>query len=143
MAGLRGGVGALVLDADGLSKIAEGNSRAVSFAKDAYDLRAPVIVAASTLAEVLRGGPRDSNVHRVLRRIDVSPIDKTKARAAGELLGRLRLSGHENALDALVAVVALAQPRPVVLLTSDTDDMTRLTHEPGRPARERIAVVRI
>jgi predicted nucleic acid-binding protein len=143
MAGLRGRVGALVLDADGLSKFAEGNSRAVSFAKDAYDLQAPVIVAASTLAEVLRGGGRDSNVHRVLRRIDVSPIDKTKARAAGELLGRLGLSGHENALDALVAVVALAQPRPVVLLTSDTDDMTRLTHEPGRPARERIAVVRI
>ena len=143
MAGLRGGVGALVLDADGLCKFAEGNSRAVSFAKDAYDLQAPVVVAASTLAEVLRGGPRDSRVHRVLRRIDISPIDKTQARAAGELLGRLGLSGHENALDALVAIVALAQPRPVVLLTSDADDMTRLTDEPGRPRRERIAVVRI
>ena len=129
--------------AGGAGPIAAGNSRAVSFAKDAYDLQAPVIVAASTLAEVLPGGGRDSDVHRVLRRIDVSPIDKTKARAAGELLGRLGLSGHENALDALVAVVALAQPRPVVLLTSHTDDMTRLTHEAGRPARERIAVVRI
>lgn len=143
MAGLRGGVGALVLDADGLSKFAEGNSRAVSFAKDAYDVRAPVVVAASTLAEVLRGGPRDSRVHRVLRRIDIAPIDMTEARAAAELLGRLRLSGHENALDALVAIVALAQPRPVVLLTSDTEDMTRLTEEPERPPRERIAVVRI
>jgi predicted nucleic acid-binding protein len=143
VAGLRGGVGALVLDADGLSKFAEGNSRAVSFAKDAYDVRAPVVVAASTLAEVLRGSPRDSRVHRVLRRIDIAPIDMTKARAAGELLGRLRLSGHENALDALVAIVALAQPRPVVLLTSDTEDMTRLTEEPERPLRERIAVVRI
>lgn len=143
MAGLRGGVGALVLDADGLSKFAEGNSRAVSFAKDAYDVRAPVVVAASTLAEVLRGGPRDSRVHRVLRRIDIAPIDMTEARAAAELLGRLRLSGHESALDALVAIVALAQPRPVVLLTSDTEDMTRLTEEPERPPRERIAVVRI
>src|SRR5262245_19580528 len=89
MAGLRGGVGTLVLDADGLSKFAEGNSRAVSFAKDAYDLRAPVVVAASTLTEVLGGSTRDSHVHRVLRRIDISPIDMTKARAAGELLGRL------------------------------------------------------
>ena len=30
-----------------------------------------------------------------------------------------RKSGHEHALDALLAVVAMGQPRPVVLLTSD------------------------
>jgi hypothetical protein len=51
--------------------------------------------------------------------------------------------GHRCALDALLAVVALSQPRPVVLLTSDTDDMTKLTEEPGRPEKERVAVVRI
>lgn len=143
MAGLRGGVGALVLDADGLAKLAAGNSRAVSFVIDAHDSRARVIVAASTLTEVLRGGPRDSPVHRVLRRIEISPIDETKARAAGELLGRVGLSGHGHALDALVAVVALAQPRPVVLLTSDAKDMERLTEEPERPRREGVAVVRV
>lgn len=143
MAGLREGVGALVLDADGLAKLAAGNSRAVSFVIDAHDSRARVIVAASTLTEVLRGGPRDSPVHRVLRRIEISPIDETKARAAGELLGRVGLSGHGPALDALVAVVALAQPRPVVLLTSDTKEMERLTEEPERPRREGVAVVRV
>lgn len=143
MAGLRGEVGALVLDADGLAKLAAGNSRAVSFVIDAHDSRARVIVAASTLTEVLRGGPRDSPVHRVLRRIEISPIDETKARAAGELLGRVGLSGHGHALDALVAVVALAQPRPVVLLTSDTKEMERLTEEPERPRREGVAVVRV
>lgn len=143
MAGLREGVGALVLDADGLAKLAAGNSRAVSFVIDAHDSRARVIVAASTLTEVLRGGPRDSPVHRVLRRIEISPIDETKARAAGELLGRVGLSGHGHALDALVAVVALAQPRPVVLLTSDAKDMERLTEEPERPRREGVAVVRV
>jgi len=143
MARLRGRVGALVLDADGLAKLAAGNSRAVSFAMDAHDSQTPVIVAASTLTEVLRGGPRDSPVHRVLRRLEVSPIDESKARMAGELLGRVGLSGHDHALDALVAVVALAQPRPVVLLTSDTKDMGRLTNEPERARRERIAVVRV
>lgn len=143
MAGLRGEVGALVLDADALAKLAAGNSRAVSFVIDAHDSRARVIVAASTLTEVLRGGPRDSPVHRVLRRIEISPIDETKARAAGELLGRVGLSGHGHALDALVAVVALAQPRPVVLLTSDTKEMERLTEEPERPRREGVAVVRV
>jgi predicted nucleic acid-binding protein len=133
----------LILDADGLSKLAEGDSRVVSFAMDAHDLRTPVIIAASTLTEVLRGGPRDSPVHRVLRRIEIAPIDEAKARAAGELLGRARMPGHSHALDALVAVVALAQTRPVVLLTSDTKAMERLTEEPDRPRRERVAVVQV
>jgi hypothetical protein len=37
----------------------------------------------------------------------------------------------------------LAQPRPVVVLTSDTDDMRRLTDEPGRHKAERVGVSRI
>ncbi len=142
MAG-RGGIGALVLDADGLTKLAEGAPRAISFAKDAYAARAPVVVAASTLTEVIRGGPRDAAIHRVLRRIEISPIDEHAARAAGELLGRVGLSGHTHALDALVAVVALDQARPVVLLTSDTHDLQKLTAEPGRRGPDRIAVVRV
>jgi predicted nucleic acid-binding protein len=143
VAELRGRIGALVLDADGLVKLANGDSRAVSFAKDAYELSAPVLIAASTLTEVLRGGPRDSPVHRVLRRIEITSVDEEIAREAGELLGSVGLSGHSHARDALVAVVAMAQPRPVVLLTSGTDDLERLTEEPKRPRRERVAVVRV
>jgi hypothetical protein len=73
----------------------------------------------------------------------VIAVDAEQARAAGELLDRTGLSGHRCALGALLATVAMTQPRPVILLTSDTDDMTKLTHEPNRPARERVAVVRI
>jgi len=79
----------------------------------------------------------------VLRKVTVVPIGQQQGRAAGELLGRTGLSGHRCALDALVAVVALAQQRPTVLLTSDTSDMERLTEEPGRVKAERIAVVHI
>ena len=53
-------------------------------------------------------------------------IDEADGRAAGELLGR-RLSGHRHAVDALLAAVALAQRRPVILLTSDPRDLGRLT----------------
>jgi predicted nucleic acid-binding protein len=81
-------------------------------------------------------------MHRVLNKITVVPVDERLGRAAGELLGRSGLSGHQHALDALLAAVALDQPRPVVLLTSDPGDLSRLTQEPERPARERIAVVR-
>jgi hypothetical protein len=39
--------------------------------------------------------------------------------------------------------VALRQPRPVVLLTSDPVDLAKLTEEPGRPMGERVAVIRV
>jgi hypothetical protein len=53
------------------------------------------------------------------------------------------MSGHRHTVDALLAVVALAQPRPVVLVTSDPEDMARLTEEPERAKAERIAVVTV
>jgi predicted nucleic acid-binding protein len=132
-----------VLDAEGLRKLADGSPRAVSFAKDAQSADAIVVTAASTLTEVLRGGPRDAPVHRILREVSVVPIGQEQGRTAGELLGRTGLSGHRHALDALLAVVAVAQPRPVVVLTSDTDDMRRLTEEPERRKADRIGISRI
>jgi predicted nucleic acid-binding protein len=135
--------GALILDAEGLVKLADGNHFAVSFARDAHDRSGLVMTAASTIAEVLRGGTRDAKLHRVLNQVRVVPVDKALGRAAGELLGRAGLSGHRCTIDALLAAVALGLPRPVVLLTSDPDDMARLTDEPDRPRSERIAVVRV
>jgi predicted nucleic acid-binding protein len=135
--------GTLVLDAEGIVKLASGHPLVLSLAQDTYKARAEIVTSAPTLAEVLRGGPRDAPVHRVLGRVTVVPIGEEQGRAAGELLGRTGLSGHSHALDALLAVVALAQPRPVVLLTSDTEDMRRLTEEPGTRRGERIEVARI
>lgn len=112
-------------------------------AKKAYARDAEIVTAATTLTEVLRGGRRDAPIHQVLRKVRVISIHAEQARTAGELLGQTGLSGHRCALDAVLATVALAQPRPVVLLTSDVDDMAKLTEEAGRPGRERIAIVRI
>lgn len=144
MARLRGRVGGtLVLDAEGLAKLAADHPAAYAWLKAARNRRSAVVTAASTLTEVLRGGPRDARMHRVLGGMTVISIDKQQGRAAGELLGLTGLSGHRCALDALLAAVALAQPRPAVVLTSDADDMRRLTEEPGRRRAERIAVVRV
>ena len=135
--------GSLVLDAGGLVKLATGDPRATAPFEAIRRRRGHVVTAASSLTEVLRGVPRDAALHRVLGRVTTVPIDARLARTAGELLGRVGLSGHQHALDALVAVVALGQPRPVVLLTSDPDDLAALTAEPERPASERVAVVRV
>ena len=144
MAGRRVAVGGtLVLDSEGLSKLTAGDGRARAHLETALARRARVAVSAITLTEVLRGGPRDAAVHRVLSRIKVVPVSPEVARRAGELLGATGLSGHRCAIDAVVAATALGLERPVALLTSDPDDMTRLVEESERPKAQRIAVIRV
>jgi predicted nucleic acid-binding protein len=135
--------GTLVLDAEGLAKLAAGDARTRGYLDSAVARGARVAVSAITLTEVLRGGPRDAAVHRVLSRITMVPVSAAVARRAGELLGTTGLSGHRCAIDAVVATTARAAERPVVLLTSDPDDMSRLVEEPERPKAQQIAVIRV
>ncbi len=135
--------GALVLDSHGLSRLAAGDARAHAYLDSARARRGRVATSAITLTETLRGGPRDAPVHRVLSRITVVPVTAQIARLAGELLGATGLSGHRCAIDAVVAATALRLERPVVLLTSDPDDMNGLVEEPDRPKAERIVVVHV
>ena len=135
--------GTLVLDSEGLAKLAAGDARARGYLDSARARGARVAVSAITLTETLRGGPRDAAVHRVLSRIAVVPVTTEIARQAGELLGTTGLAGHRCAIDAVVAATALGRERPVVLLTSDPDDLGRLTEEPARPKARRVAVVHV
>ena len=89
--------------------------------EDGVDL----FVAAATLAEVLRGHPRDALIHRLLLGLKVRVVDEQLGRAAGERIGRTQVRGNTT-LDALVAEVASSMPRPVVVLTADYDDITAL-----------------
>ena len=137
------GDGTLVLDAQGLAKLAAGDPAVRALVQTAHQRYDNVVTAASTLTEVLRGGASDARMHRVLQRVTVASIDKAVGRKAGELLGAAGLSGHRCAVDAMLAAVALAQRRPALLLTSDPDDMARLTEDPNRSKRERIAVIKV
>ena len=143
MAGRRLAGGTLVLDGEGLSKLAAGDARVRGYLDSARVRGARVAVSALTLTETLRGGPRDATVHRVLARIAVVPVTAAIARRAGELLGTTGLSGHRCAIDAVVAATALDSERPIVLLTSDPDDMNRLVEEPGRPKPQRVVVAHV
>jgi predicted nucleic acid-binding protein len=135
--------GTLVLDSEGLSKLAAGDARARAHLETAIARRARVVASAMTLTEVLRGGPRDAAVHRVLSRITVVPVSRELGHHAGELLGATGLQGSRCAIDAIVAATALERERPVVLLTSDPDDLSRLVEEPERPKAQRIRVVQV
>ncbi|WP_461003966.1 type II toxin-antitoxin system VapC family toxin [Streptomonospora sediminis] len=135
--------GALVLDCEGLRKIAAGNEKARALQVTALRRRARIVVSALTLTETLRGGPRDAAVHLVLSRVVILPVTAEIARCAGELLGATGLSGHRCAIDAVVAATALEQPRPAVLMTSDPDDMNRLVEEPELAKKERVTVAHV
>jgi predicted nucleic acid-binding protein len=142
MAGRRvTGSGTLVLDSEGLSKLSQGDKRARAHLEAARRRRARVVTSALTLTEVLRGGSRDAAVHRVLARVEVVPVSPEIGRASGELLGGTGLSGHRCAVDSVVAATALRQPRPVLVLTSDPEDLAVLVEEPERPRSERVVVV--
>jgi predicted nucleic acid-binding protein len=137
------GGGTIVLDCEGLSKLAAGDQRTRGYLDSAREKSARVAVSAITLTEVLRGSPRDAPVHRVLSRINVAPVTGAIARRAGELLGTTGLSGHRCAIDAVVAATALEMERPVLLLTSDLDDLGKLVEEPERPEAVRIVVIHV
>lgn len=61
-----------------------------------------------------------------LSRVKVEPVTEQAAKAVAELLEGDGLHGHKYAVDATVAEVALRQPKPVAVLTSDSDDMTQI-----------------
>jgi predicted nucleic acid-binding protein len=119
----------LLLDAEGLSKAAKDDVLAGAWLKKALQEQARVVVCAVTLAEVLRGGPRDASVHRVLGKVNVVPVNEALGRAAGELLGR---AGGSDTVDALVAATASGLPGEVLVLTSDQADLGRLTEGNAR-----------
>lgn len=137
------GAGTLFLDSDGVTKLAAGDPLVRARQRIAIARGAQVAISSITLTEVLRGGPRDAPVHQVLSRVSTLPVTAEIGRAAGELLGTTRLSGNRCAIDAVVAATALVMPRPVVLLTSDPDDLGRLVEEPDCPKERRVAVLKV
>ncbi|MDQ3679744.1 MAG: PIN domain-containing protein [Actinomycetota bacterium] len=126
----------MVLDADGVSKAAVADRRAQAFLVSARARDARVVVSAATLAEVLRGGPRDAPAHRVLGRVTKLAVSPDHGRRAGELLGSTGLA--EATVDALVAATALEQAGPVLVLTSDPMDLRTLTASRRDVSVERI-----
>lgn len=115
----------VVLDATAVTVASDDRSEVRRLLRRWHEDGVDLIVTAATLTEVLRGHPRDALIHRLLASLQVQVIDQQLGRAAGERIGRTQVRGNAT-LDALVAEVASALPRPVVVLTADYDDITAL-----------------
>nr|WP_203599304.1 DNA-binding protein [Streptomyces sp. SID10853] len=114
------------MDSEGLSAWIAQNRKLLAILQVFHDMGADLVIGANTIVEVTHSRTHMPHLGWALSRIKVEPVTEQAAKAAAEILKAAGLHGHKYAIDATVAEVALRQPKPVALLTSDTDDMTKL-----------------
>ncbi|MEU2597016.1 hypothetical protein [Streptomyces hirsutus] len=118
--------GTLVLDCEGLSKFVSDHEPVVALIAEARKRGMEVAISALTIIEAAHRRTDKARLAWVLSGVRIVPIGDEEAKAASAILIGTGLHGHKYAIDAAVAEMALRQRRPVVMLTSDIDDMTKL-----------------
>ncbi|MGA5701763.1 DNA-binding protein [Peterkaempfera bronchialis] len=116
----------VVLDAQGLSAWIAQDRKVLSMLQGFHEMGTDLVVDASTIVEVSHARVNLPRLNWTVSRVRVEPVTEQAARAAAELLKAAGLHGHKYAIDATVAEVALRQPTPAALLTSDADGMAKL-----------------
>lgn len=116
----------LILDSGAVSAIAQGDRRALVWAKLALLHGVLINIPAPVLAETLTGRSTDAIVHRAF---DIPEcVLETTAEIAKEA-GSLRFRAHSNqTIDAIVVATAARHPKSIIL-TSDVDDLQRFVDE--------------
>jgi predicted nucleic acid-binding protein len=113
----------LILDAGAVVALARGDQRALAFLARALELNVQVEVPVMVVAEVVRGGPGNAPVNRILKAVGSVPAAReVHGRVAGELLGRARSAATVDALVVAQAVEAGGAD----VLTGDRKDLARL-----------------
>ncbi|WP_437095942.1 hypothetical protein [Streptomyces sp. enrichment culture] len=115
-----------LLDCEGLSRWVRGERRTGVRIKDAHRLGIRVMTTSMTLIEAYDVRTYLPAWHWALSRIHVEPVSEDIAEDAIGLLKEAGLHGHKYAIDAALAAVALRQPGPVTVFTSDEDDLRKL-----------------
>ncbi|GAA5004116.1 DNA-binding protein [Kitasatospora paranensis] len=118
--------GTLVLDSEGLAKLLGDHEPAVALVAEARKRGMEVVISALTIIGAVHSRTDQARLRWILSGVRIVQVGDEEARAASAMLIATGLHGHKYAIDAAVAEMALRQQRPVVLLTSDIDDMTKL-----------------
>ena len=118
--------GTVVLDSQGLSSWITRDRGVLAMLQVFHAMGADIVVGANTIVEVTHARVNEARLNWTLSRVKVEPVTDQAARASAELLKQAGLHGHKYAIDATVAEMALRQPGPVAMLTSDVDDMAEL-----------------
>lgn len=113
--------GALVLDAGALIAFERSEEQIDAFLDEAAEEGDEILIPASALAQVWRGGPRSARLALLLAGSKSDFLDEARAKEVGERLGR---RGKVDIADAHVVCCAL--DRDADLVTSDPEDMEAL-----------------
>ncbi|MFF7903009.1 DNA-binding protein [Streptomyces sp. NPDC007920] len=116
----------VVLDSQGLSAWIAQDRKILAMFQVLHTMGADFVIGANTIVEGSHARVNMPRLQWVLSRVKVEPVTESAAKASAGLLKAAGLHGHKYAIDATVAEVALRQPAPVAMLTSDVDDMARL-----------------
>ncbi|GGU99523.1 hypothetical protein GCM10010495_07640 [Kitasatospora herbaricolor] len=116
----------VVLDSQGLSSWITQDRGVLAMLQVFHAMGADFVVGANTIVEVTHTRVNEARLNRTLSRVKVEPVTDQAARASARLLKQVGLHGHKYAVDATVAEMALRQPGPVAMLTTDIDDMAKL-----------------
>ena len=113
--------GDLVLDAGALIAFERADRRTAAIIADALEVGDEVVVPASALAQVWRGGPRSGRLARLIAGIKSDSLDEARAKEIGE-----RLGGRAKTDVADAHVVCCALDQGAIVLTSDRGDIEAL-----------------
>ncbi|MFD8207207.1 DNA-binding protein [Streptomyces sp. NPDC059695] len=116
----------VVLDSQGLSAWISQDRAVLAMIRSFHSMAADLVVCANTIVEVMHARVNTPRLNWILSQVKVEAVTEQAARAATVLLKEAGLHGHKYAIDATVAELALRQPGPVAMLTSDVDDMAKL-----------------
>ncbi|GAB3137617.1 DNA-binding protein [Microbispora hainanensis] len=116
----------VVLDSQGLSAWVAQDRKILAMFQVFHSMGSDFVIGANTIVEVSHTRVDMPRLQWVLSRVKVEPVTESAAKRSAELLKAAGLHGHKYAIDATIAEMALRQPGPVAMLTSDVDDMVRL-----------------
>ncbi len=125
-----------LLDSEGLSRAVRGDREMGATLLDADQEGIGVITTSMTLIEAYDQRVKRGAWQWTLSKMVVRPVTHELSDRAIELLTAASMHGHQHAIDAVVAAVALAERGDVTIFTSDADDMRRL-------CGDRVAVVKL
>ncbi|WP_343997601.1 PIN domain-containing protein [Streptomyces thermocarboxydovorans] len=108
------------------SKLLADDEQVVALVAEARTRGMEVVISALSLVEAIHTRTNTSRLNWLLSGLRVVPVGEEEAKAACKLLREAGLHGHKYAVDAVVAEAALRQHRPVIMVTSDADDMSKL-----------------
>jgi len=124
-----------VLDSGGLTALVGGSQRAREWLRWVIEHEGTICVPTPILVESTTGdGARDAEVNRILGVLErAATVLQAPDEATARRAGRLRyLAKTDDGIDALVAAAAVGDGSPVVVLTSDPDDLERLLRRDRR-----------